>query len=118
MTMGMSSIDTAHSRSTARSRTIRIRRFETGCRNFGTMRKIVFVTAGSVDTHIINRSTNMPCPELRLITGLAEDAVQDAPLAAWHRRNQFRQDASPATRIHRIAINSALQLIRRQRPGG
>ncbi|ANO52771.1 RNA polymerase sigma factor [Woeseia oceani] len=48
---------------------------------------------------------------------LAEDAVQDALLSAWNKREQFQQGAQLSTWIHRIAINSALQLIRKQRPG-
>jgi RNA polymerase sigma-70 factor, ECF subfamily len=48
---------------------------------------------------------------------LAEEAVQDALLTAWHKRHQFHGDAGLATWIHRIAINAALQLIRKQRPG-
>jgi RNA polymerase sigma-70 factor (ECF subfamily) len=48
---------------------------------------------------------------------LAEDAVQDALLAAWHKREQFNAEARLDTWIHRIAVNSALALLRRQRPG-
>jgi RNA polymerase sigma-70 factor (ECF subfamily) len=48
---------------------------------------------------------------------LAEDAVQEALLAAWHKRHQFQGDSSLETWIHRIAVNAALQLIRKQRPG-
>jgi RNA polymerase sigma-70 factor (ECF subfamily) len=48
---------------------------------------------------------------------LAEDAVQDGLLRAWHKRHQFQGDARLATWIHRIAVNSALQLLRKQRPG-
>lgn len=48
---------------------------------------------------------------------LAEDAVQDALLTAWNKRHQFQGDSSLETWIHRIAINAALQLIRKQRPG-
>jgi RNA polymerase sigma-70 factor (ECF subfamily) len=48
---------------------------------------------------------------------LAEDALQDALLSAWDKREQFQRGARLDTWIHRIAINSALQLIRRQRPG-
>ncbi len=48
---------------------------------------------------------------------LAEDAVQDALLSAWNKRDQFQQGAALTTWIHRIAINSALQLVRKQRPG-
>jgi RNA polymerase sigma-70 factor (ECF subfamily) len=47
---------------------------------------------------------------------LAEDAVQDALLSAWHKRRQYKHDAQLETWIHRIAINSALQLMRRQKP--
>jgi len=48
---------------------------------------------------------------------LAEDAVQEALLSAWRKREQFRDDARLDTWIHRIAINAALQLVRRQKPG-
>ncbi len=47
---------------------------------------------------------------------LAEDAVQDALLNAWRMREQFQASAKLDTWIHRIAINSALQLLRKQRP--
>ena len=47
---------------------------------------------------------------------LAEDAVQDALLNAWAERRQFQHGARPYTWIHRIALNAALQLIRKQRP--
>lgn len=48
---------------------------------------------------------------------LAEDAVQDALLSAWQKRDQFRQGARLDTWIHRIAVNAALQLLRKRRPG-
>ena len=48
---------------------------------------------------------------------LAEDAVQDALLSAWNKREQFAQTARLDTWIHRIAVNAALQLLRKQRPG-
>lgn len=48
---------------------------------------------------------------------LAEDAVQDALLSAWNKREQFEQSARLDTWIHRIAVNAALQLLRKQRPG-
>lgn len=48
---------------------------------------------------------------------LAEDAVQDALLSAWHKREQFQHGAGLDTWIHRIAVNAALQLLRKQRPG-
>lgn len=48
---------------------------------------------------------------------LAEDAVQDALLSAWNKRDQFDHGARLETWIHRIAVNAALQLLRKQRPG-
>lgn len=48
---------------------------------------------------------------------LAEDALQDALLSAWDKRAQFQRGARLDTWIHRIAVNAALQLVRRQRPG-
>lgn len=48
---------------------------------------------------------------------LAEDALQDALLNAWNKREQFDHGAQLETWIHRIAVNSALQLIRKLKPG-
>jgi RNA polymerase sigma-70 factor (ECF subfamily) len=47
---------------------------------------------------------------------LAEDAVQDALLSAWNKRHQFDRSARLETWIHRIAVNAALQLLRKRRP--
>lgn len=47
---------------------------------------------------------------------MAQDAVQDALLSAWDKRHQFESTARLDTWIHRIAINSALQLLRKNRP--
>ena len=47
---------------------------------------------------------------------LAEDAVQDALLSAWSKRHQFDRSARLETWIHRIAVNAALQLLRKRRP--
>ena len=47
---------------------------------------------------------------------LAEDAVQDALLSAWNKRGQFHSSALLETWIHRIAVNAALQLLRKHRP--
>ena len=47
---------------------------------------------------------------------LAEDAVQDGLLNAWHKRHQFDREARLETWIHRITVNAALQLLRKQRP--
>jgi len=48
---------------------------------------------------------------------LAEDAVQDALLNAWNKRHQFDQTSRLETWIHRIAVNAALQLLRKSKPG-
>lgn len=48
---------------------------------------------------------------------LAEDALQDALLSAWNKRAQFDHGARLETWIHRIAVNSALQLMRKLKPG-
>jgi RNA polymerase sigma-70 factor (ECF subfamily) len=45
----------------------------------------------------------------------AEDAVQDALLKSWHGRAQFRATAEMDTWIHRIAVNAALDRMRRER---
>ena len=47
---------------------------------------------------------------------LAEDALQDALLSAWQKREQFQRGARLDTWIHRIAINAALALLRKQKP--
>lgn len=49
--------------------------------------------------------------------GLAEDAVQEALLKAWSQRAQFRGEADIDTWIHRIALNCAIDQLRRHRPG-
>ena len=48
---------------------------------------------------------------------LAEDAVQEALLSAWNKRAQFNRSARLETWIHRIAVNAALQLLRKNKPG-
>jgi RNA polymerase sigma-70 factor, ECF subfamily len=47
---------------------------------------------------------------------MAEDAVQDALLKAWGQRNNFRGGAELDTWIHRIAINAAIDIMRRVHP--
>jgi len=47
---------------------------------------------------------------------LAEDAVQDGLLNAWKNRKQFQRTAKLETWIHSICVNSALSLLRKQRP--
>ncbi len=48
---------------------------------------------------------------------LAEDAVQEALLSAWNKRDQFHRDSRLETWIHRIAVNAALQQLRKNKPG-
>lgn len=53
------------------------------------------------------------------ITGseaMAQDAVQDALTSAWSKRRQFHGNSKLETWIHRIAVNCALGLLRRQKP--
>jgi len=57
------------------------------------------------------------CLKITRNQDLAQDAVQDALLSAWNKRHQFDHTARLDTWIHRIAINAALQLLRRNRPG-
>jgi len=57
------------------------------------------------------------CLKITRNPDLAEDAVQDALLNAWNKRHQFDRSAKLDTWIHRIAINAALQLLRKSRPG-
>jgi RNA polymerase sigma-70 factor (ECF subfamily) len=68
---------------------------------------------------ISNRSDRWFSACLRITRSreLAEDAVQEALLAAWRKRHQFQGHSSLEAWIHRIAVNAALQLIRKQRPG-
>ena len=57
------------------------------------------------------------CLKITRNPDLAADAVQDALLNAWNKRHQFEQSARLDTWIHRIAINAALNLIRKSKPG-
>jgi RNA polymerase sigma-70 factor (ECF subfamily) len=56
------------------------------------------------------------CLKITRNRDMAEDAVQDALLSAWNKRHQFDNTARLDTWIHRIAINAALQLLRKNRP--
>ena len=56
------------------------------------------------------------CLKITRNRAMAEDAVQDALLSAWNKRHQFDNSARLDTWIHRIAVNAALQLLRKQRP--
>lgn len=68
---------------------------------------------------ISNRSDRWYSACLRITRNpdLAQDAVQDALLNAWSKRHQFNHSARLETWIHRIAVNSALQILRKNRPG-
>lgn len=46
---------------------------------------------------------------------LAADAVQDALLKAWDRRDDFRGEAALDSWIHRIALNAAIDLTRKRK---
>jgi len=56
------------------------------------------------------------CLKITRDPDLAEDAVQDALLNAWNKRQQFERSSRLDTWIHRIAVNAALQLLRKRRP--
>ena len=67
----------------------------------------------------IGRGANVwyaACLRVTRDEALAQDAVQDALLSAWSKRAQFDGRARLETWIHRIAVNSALGLLRRRRP--
>src|ERR1044072_9867221 len=56
------------------------------------------------------------CLRITRDADLAADAVQEALLKAWDRRDEFRGEAELDTWIHRIALNAAIDLMRRRRP--
>ena len=56
------------------------------------------------------------CLRITRDADLAADAVQEALLKAWDRREEFRGDSDLDTWIHRIALNAAIDLMRRRRP--
>ena len=56
------------------------------------------------------------CLKITRNPDMAADAVQDALLSAWNKRDQFGSSSRLETWIHRIAINSALQLLRKSKP--
>ena len=57
------------------------------------------------------------CLKITRNPDLAADAVQEALLNAWNKRHQFERSARLDTWIHRIAVNAALGLMRKSRPG-
>jgi RNA polymerase sigma-70 factor, ECF subfamily len=56
------------------------------------------------------------CLRITRDADLAADAVQEALLKAWDRRDEFRGESELDTWIHRIALNAAIDLMRRRRP--
>ena len=55
------------------------------------------------------------CLQITRSRELAEDAVQEALFNAWHKRHQFEGSGRLDAWIHRIAVNAALQLLRKRR---
>ncbi len=55
------------------------------------------------------------CLRITRDADLAADAVQEALLKAWDRRDDFRGEAALDSWIHRIAINAAIDLTRRRK---
>lgn len=56
------------------------------------------------------------CLRITRDADLAADAVQEALLKAWGRRDDFRGASDLDTWIHRIALNAAIDLMRRRKP--
>ena len=56
------------------------------------------------------------CLRITRDADLAADAVQEALLKAWGQRDKFRGEAELDTWIHRIALNAAIDLMRRRKP--
>lgn len=54
------------------------------------------------------------CLRLTRDPALAEDAVQEALIKAWEKREQYRGEAELSGWVHRIAVNCALDLLRRR----
>ena len=55
------------------------------------------------------------CLRITRDAGLAADAVQEALLKAWKHRDDFRGEAALDSWIHRIALNAAIDQIRRRK---
>jgi len=55
------------------------------------------------------------CLRITRDADLAADAVQEALLKAWDRRDDFRGEAALDSWIHRIAVNAAIDLTRRRK---
>lgn len=55
------------------------------------------------------------CLRITRDADMAADAVQEALLKAWDRRDDFRGEAALDSWIHRIALNAAIDLTRRRK---
>ena len=55
------------------------------------------------------------CLRITRDADMAADAVQQALLKAWEHREEFRGEAALDSWIHRIALNAALDLVRRRK---
>jgi RNA polymerase sigma-70 factor (ECF subfamily) len=55
------------------------------------------------------------CLRITRDADLAADAVQEALLKAWDHRDEFRGEAALDSWIHRIAVNAALDLLRKRK---
>jgi RNA polymerase sigma-70 factor, ECF subfamily len=56
------------------------------------------------------------CLRITRSRAAAEDAVQEALAKAWSERLRFRGDAELSTWVHRIALNCAIDVVRRRMP--
>lgn len=64
------------------------------------------------------RAVHAVCARLLGDAALAEDAVQEAFLKAHRRLDQFDGRAAFSTWMHRIAVNTAIEFLRRRQDGG
>jgi RNA polymerase sigma-70 factor, ECF subfamily len=55
------------------------------------------------------------CLRITQNTAMAEDALQEALIKAWHARTRFRGQAELDTWLHRIAVNCAIDQLRARR---
>jgi RNA polymerase sigma-70 factor (ECF subfamily) len=76
-----------------------------------------WVRPDAFHTVLRERSTRWynACLRITRDADLAADAVQEALLKAWDRRDDFRGEAALDTWIHRIALNAAIDLTRRRK---
>lgn len=85
-------------------------------------RLLALVRAGDVDAYgeLVRRYERRVSAVLaRLLPDQrdVEEALQDTFLKAWRSLERFRRDAALFTWLYRIAVNEALQRLRRRQPG-